>query len=361
VRILIFNWRDTQHPQAGGAETYLFELARRWVEWGHQVECITAGFPGSMRQVEIDGIRVTRVGNAVTVYALAALEYLTKFRERFDVIIDSENGIPFFSPLFSRPPKVLMMHHVHREVFRKHLPAIVAYPLMFVEARIMPLVYRRAKVVAVSTDTRNEMQRSGITRTPAEVVFSGVDPLLQPAEKSNVPTVLYLGRLKVYKRVDRIIESFVRVRGDVPNAILRIAGDGDARQALEALVSRLDLANCVIFEGFVDEDRKRQLLSHAWVFVSASEMEGWGISAMEANACGTPVVAHDVPGLREVVVDGKNGLLVPEGSDLAPAIVKLLTDDALRARLSDGAIERASEFSWDASARQMLDILRSIA
>jgi glycosyltransferase involved in cell wall biosynthesis len=117
----------------------------------------------------------------------------------------------------------------------------------------------------------------------------------------------------------------------------------------------------VIFEGFVDDDRKRELLQSAWVTVTLSEMEGWGIGAIEGNACGTPAIAYDVPGLREAIAHDRSGLIVPDGGDVAGAILAVLRDGTLRRRLEIGALERAREFSWDRTAREMLfEIMRAI-
>lgn len=361
LRILVINWRDPKHPQAGGAETYLFEQAKRWVRWGHHVEWLSGGFPGGAARDRIESISVRRVGNALTVYAAVPWTYLREFRDRFDVILDSSNGIPFFSPLFSMKPKICVVYHVHREVFKKHLPGWLANALAWCEDTFVPLVYRNVHFVTISEDTRDEMRRVGIGNPAAGLVRCGVDDRLVPGEKDALPTVLYLGRLKAYKRVDRLIEAFARVRARLPAAVLRIAGTGEMLPALQALVSRLGLDGAVIFEGFVDDDRKRELLQRAWVTVSLSEMEGWGISAIEGNACGTPAIAYDVPGLREAIVHRTSGLIVPEGGDPSDAILSVLTDGALRAHLERGARNRAAKFSWDEAAREMLfEFMRAI-
>lgn len=361
LRILIVNWRDPKHPQAGGAEAYLFEQARRWAKWGHHVEWLSGGFPGGSAYDEIESVRVRRVGNAMTVYFVVPWTYLREFRDRFDVVLDSSNGIPFFSPLFSMKPKVCIVYHVHREVFKNHLPPWLAFVMSFFEERVVPLVYRNVHFVTISEGTLAEMRQLGIGNPAAGLVRCGVDKTLVPGTKAAVPTVLYLGRLKAYKRVDRLIEEFATVRGNLPKAVLRIAGSGDARPALERLVERLKLQHAVFFEGFVDDDRKRELLQTAWVTVTLSEMEGWGIGAIEGNACGTPAIAYDVPGLREAIAHDRSGLIVPEEGDVASAILAVLCDDTLRKRLENGAIERAQEFSWDRTAREMLfEIMRAI-
>ncbi|MGB8521123.1 MAG: glycosyltransferase [Candidatus Tumulicola sp.] len=361
LRILVVNWRDPNHPQAGGAETYLFEQAKRWVRWGHQVEWLSGGFAGGATHDRIDDVPIRRVGNALTVYAAVPFAYLREFRDRFDVVLDSSNGIPFFTPLFSMKPKICVVYHVHREVFKNHLPGWLAYALAWCEEKLVPLVYRNVHFVTISDDTREEMRRVGIGDAGTGLVRCGVDGSLIPGEKEALPTVLYLGRLKAYKRVDRLVEAFAKVRRRVPTAVLQIAGAGDALEGLRELVARLDLEGSVTFEGFVDDRRKRELLARAWVTVSLSEMEGWGITAIEGNACATPAIAYDVPGLREAIVHDRSGLIVPEGGDVAAAIVAVLTDDVLRRRLEHGALARAARFSWDETARQMLtEMMRAI-
>jgi glycosyltransferase involved in cell wall biosynthesis len=253
------------------------------------------------------------------------------------------------------------VYHVHRDVFKKYLPKWMAAFFAWSESRLVPLVYRGVHFVTISDDTLREMRRSGVDTRTTGLVRCGVDKALIPGQKAATPTVLYLGRLKAYKRVDKLIETFASVRERVPNAVLEIAGTGDALPSLEALVKRLNLNGSVRFQGFVDDDRKRELLQRAWVTVTLSEIEGWGITAIEGNACGTPAIAHDVSGLREAIVDGESGLIVPEGGDVGSAIVMVLQDDILRARLERGALRRAELFSWDKTARDMfLEIMRAI-
>jgi glycosyltransferase involved in cell wall biosynthesis len=360
--ILLLNWRDPRHPQAGGAEKYVHEMAKRWVVWGNRVEWLTAGFKGAPHSETIDGIRVWRVGNALTVYFLIPLFYLLYLRGRFDVIVDAQNGIPFFSPLFSLKPKICLMHHVHQRVFRAHMPWPVHHVFSWVEAWLMPRVYRNTQFIAVSSDTRAEMLEVGFADCNIDVIRNGVDQQLVPGAKASTPLVLYLGRLKAYKRVHLLVHAMERVRAVYPTAKLFIAGDGDESNALQQLVANKKLKDCVSFEGFISEDRKRELLQKSWLLVNPSEMEGWGISVIEANACGTPALAYRVPGLREAVIDGFNGLLVPEGSDLAAPILRVLSDANLRGELCRGAVLRAAQFSWHATAERFLDmIMRNVA
>jgi glycosyltransferase involved in cell wall biosynthesis len=357
LRILILNWRDPLHPQAGGAEAYLHEMAKHWIARGNSVEWLTASFKGAAREANFDGIKIRRTGNRWTVYAFVPFVYWKHFRDRFDIVIDSENGIPFFSPVFSMKPKICVMHHVHQRVFRTHLPFPASSLAAWLEGRLMPRVYKNTQFVAVSEDTRTEMDAYRLSALPVEVVHNGVDPDLTAGPKSSDPLVVYLGRLKPYKRLDRLIESFERVAKSVPNARLVIAGAGSDERRLRRLAAQAGLLERITFEGFVDHKRKCELLQQAWVFVHPSSMEGWGISVIEANACGTPAIAYRVPGLREAIKDGETGLLLDDGEDLARPIVRVLLDEPLRAQLRSSAIRHSAAFSWQASADRFFEIM----
>jgi glycosyltransferase involved in cell wall biosynthesis len=108
----------------------------------------------------------------------------------------------------------------------------------------------------------------------------------------------------------------------------------------------------VRFLGFVSEEEKVRLLRGAWIHVFTSTKEGWGITNMEAASCGTPSVASDSPGLRDSVLHGRTGFLVPHGNvaALADRVEALLRDDALRTTLGAAAREFALGLSWDETA-----------
>jgi glycosyltransferase involved in cell wall biosynthesis len=133
---------------------------------------------------------------------------------------------------------------------------------------------------------------------------------------------------------------------------LLVVGDGDERPSLEQQIHELGLSTRVRLLGTVSEQDKRDLLRRAWIHVLTSTKEGWGISNLEAAACATPSVASDVPGLRESVVHGETGLLVPHGDveALAATIGTLIRDTGTRERLGRSARAFAERFTWDAAA-----------
>jgi glycosyltransferase involved in cell wall biosynthesis len=250
---------------------------------------------------------------------------------------------------------VCLVFHVHQSVFRKHLSFPLSAILCWVEAVLMPLAFRGSRFVAISSDTKRELHALGVPEGQIDLALSGVDPDLRPLPKSPQPTIAYVGRLKAYKRIEKLLDAVPALAQRFPDLRVVIAGTGDHDAALKAYATGLGVADRVVFEGFVDEARKREILGSAWLFVMPSEMEGWGLTIVEAAACGTPSVGYDVPGVREAIVDGQTGAVVPNGSDLAPILIALLGNHERRSTLADGARMASRSFSWDRTTDAMLD------
>ncbi|MCH7951804.1 glycosyltransferase [Patescibacteria group bacterium] len=359
MRILVFNWRDTKHIWAGGAELYIQELAKRWVSKGHKVTLFCGNDGKSKRNQVVDGVQVVRRGGFYTVYIWAFLYYIFRFRGRFDLVVDCENGIPFFTPLYARLPNYLVIHHVHQEVFRERLRAPFSWLAIFLESKLMPLVYRKSRVVTISQSSKKAIVRLGLTEKTPAVIHSGVDlTSYVPGKKAKEPLVVYVGRLKPYKNLPVLINAIRNLANRLVPVKLVIAGFGEERERLEQLVQKLGLESYVTFAGRVSEAKKIELYQKAWVAVNPSSMEGWGITSIEANACGTPVVASDVPGLRDSVKNPHSGFLVnyQDPSAFADRIFRIITNKRLREDLSGNARTWASQFKWDKSAERFLSL-----
>ncbi len=362
-KILIFNWRDTTHGFAGGAESYIHELAKRWVLAGHQVTQFSGNDGTQTREETIDGVQIIRRGGFYFVYVWAFFYYMFQFRGKYDLIIDCQNGIPFFTPFFAREKVYCLLHHVHQEVFHKFLSRPLALFAAFLEKDLMPYVYRDTKFITVSNSSKKEMEDLGLGLAGIEVIHPGVDlAMLEPGKKAKEPTVLYLGRLKAYKSVDMLVHAFERVRKIIPTAKLVIAGGGEEAHNLRELVKVKKLTKAVSFKGKVSDTEKLSLLQQAWVFVNPSMLEGWGITTIEANACGVPVVASNVPGLRESVQNPHTGYLVPYGDleALAGRITELLEQPKLREEMSKNAIAWAKNFDWEISSQKTLPLILDV-
>lgn len=365
LKILVFNWRDITHPWAGGAELHIHEISKRWIKQGHKVTLFCGKYKGAKRYDEIDGIEIIRKGGKFSVFLYAVWGYLTKLRKRdYDLIIDGVNGIPWFTPLFSRGQKVAIMHHLVKGIFFKELPLFLALIGFYIES-FLPLIYHKTPFITVSESSKREMMKAGIPEGHITVVNNGVDHgIYKPNEysKSPFPHILYLGRLRNYKNLDLLIRAMDSIIKEIPSIKLSIVGTGEAEYKLKKLTNKLRLNDSITFYGYADEEEKIKFLQNAWLFVSPSEKEGWGLTVIEANACGTPAVAFTVPGLRDSIKNDKTGLLVENGNidALAEVIVRILADEELRKRLSMGALKYAEQFSWDKSAEEFMKVLEGV-
>jgi glycosyltransferase involved in cell wall biosynthesis/cellulose synthase/poly-beta-1,6-N-acetylglucosamine synthase-like glycosyltransferase/O-antigen/teichoic acid export membrane protein len=355
-RILIFNWRDTRHVWSGGAEVYIHEIAKRLVKKGHKVTVFCGNDGKNPRNEKIDGVQIIRRGGFYTVYLWASLYYIFRLRDYFDVIIDSENGIPFFTPLYSKKKIFLLIHHVHQDLFRIKLRPPFSWIGKYLEKQVMPMVYRNTEVITVSPSSKSDILDHRITDKDPHVIYNGVDlSVYKPAKKSAKPLVLYLGRLTPQKSLDVFIKSAQKIIKQVSKVEFVIAGDGKDKGRLIKLTKKLGLLNRIKFLGKVSEKEKLNLYQRAWVFVNPSLIEGWGITTIEANACGTPVVASNVAGLRDAVKNPHSGVLVPYGDidEFSKNITALIKNNSRREKMNKDSVEWAKKFSWDKSATQI--------
>jgi len=366
VRILLVNWNDRENPQAGGAEIHLHELFGRVAQWSHEVHLIASGWRGCAPQAVVDGIQVTRIGGRHS-FALRGRGAVGRaLRERaFDVVVEDINKVPLFLPTLTRLPFVAIVPHLFGTTAFAEASAPLA-AVVWAAERPIPWVYRKAGFQAISESTRDDLVRRGIAPARIVVIHPGVDSQAyrpDPATpRATRPTFLYVGRLKRYKGVEfalRAVAAARQVRSDIT---LDICGQGDDRARLEDLTARLGLTEAVRFLGFVSEEEKCRLLRRAWAVVFPSPKEGWGITNVEAAACGTPALASDSPGLRESVRHGVTGYLVPHGDSraLADRILALAADPTLVERLGRAARSFAEGLSWDAAARATVAHIETI-
>ena len=353
----MLNWQDRLNPQAGGAETHLHEVFGRLAGRGHQISLLVSSWSGAPARVELDGMQVHRTGSRYTFSTAAPRYYRRNFADSaFNLVIEDLNKVPLFTPLWARHPIALLVHHLFgRTAFQEAtLPLAAATWLL---ERPLAAVYGNTPVTAVSASTADDLAARGFDRNAIEVIPNGVDiATFSPAadERFPEPTVLYLGRLRRYKRIDLIVQAIARLRDEGFFARLVIAGGGDQAEALLQLRARLKLEDRVDLAGFVPEAEKLRLLRGAWVHALTSPKEGWGISNLEAAACGTPTVASDSPGLRDSVVHESTGYLVPhcDVPALAARLRTLLTDRGLRDRMGVAARRYAEQFTWDLAAER---------
>jgi len=267
MNILIFNWRCWFHPQAGGAERYLYELSKRLVRAGHRVTWFVSKFENAKTREIREGIEIIRMGGRYSVYVYAPLYYLFRLRKRkFDIVIDDINGVPFFTPLFVRRPKIAIIHHiVGWSIFSKELPWFIGI-IGWISERLIPFIYSDTRFITVSNSSKKEMKEFGIKNI--DIVPNGIDlNVYKPkGRKSRTPTIIFVGRLKKYKRLNLLLKAFKLVSEKNSKARLWIVGEGDVKKDLLKTVKKLNIKK-VKFFGRVSEKRKIDLLNKAWVFV----------------------------------------------------------------------------------------------
>jgi len=348
MRVLFVSWKDLAHPQAGGAEYVTDRLATGLQARGHEVALLAGGPVGQRAYPVFDA------GGTYSQYLRAPLQYRKRFRD-WDLVVDVENGVPFFSPLWRKGPVVCLVHHVHVDQWSMYFAPPIASTGRALEARVMPRVYRDQLFVAVSKSTADSLVKLGVPAASIRTIEMGSDPAPTGIPESPLPLFVALGRLVAHKRVERLLTIWEQVRPHTGGRLL-IAGDGPDAQRLHEHAGA-----DVMFLGSLSQADKQQLLGEAWFLVHAAHHEGWGTVIMEAAAAGTPTVAFDVRGVRDSVVDGETGVLAEDDAAFAAAWIRLADDRDERRRLSEAARQRAGEFTWDRAITAFEAVVREAA
>ena len=361
-RVHMLAWRDLADVEAGGSEIHASTVASLWAQAGVEVTMRTSYAQGSPPTTTRDGYRVIRKAGRYLVFPRAAAAEATGRHGPRDALVEIWNGVPFFSPVWARGPRVTWLHHVHTEMWPLVLTPRLARIGQFLESRLAPPFYRRTSVVTLCESSKAMLlQRLGFRPENVHVVPPGISPMFSATgEKSEGPSVLAVGRLMPPKAFDELIEAMVRVREVVP-ATLTIVGEGYARDALENQISRLGAEQWCELSGRVDDDTLIELYRSSWVVAATSKSEGWGMTLTEAAACGTPAVATKIPGHIDAVTHGLTGLLVDSPSGLVEGLVTVLSNPELRGRMADEARRRALGFTWERTAYDTMAVLASRA
>lgn len=363
-RVVVVNWRDLDHRQAGGAEIYAWQYARALRDGGAEVRFVTARDAGQSAHEVVDGIEVHR-GGTRTGFIPFALGWLLRHRRDVDAVIDPSCGLPSFSPLVlrRRTPVLLVVHHVHQAQFTAHFPAPVAAFGRWLERVLMRRVYARRTTAAVSASTATEMRRQLGWTGDIRILANGADLPSYDGEQASAKDadrIAVLGRLVTHKRVDLVLEALAacRDRAALAGRDLRVdvIGQGPERDRLVARAAELGLADRVVLHGYLPAADKDRLLARAALHVCASDAEGWGQAVIDAAGWGVPTLARDVPGLRDSILEGESGWLVPDDADLGVVVARLAdalesalattTDPADRVRRADACRAWAARSDW---------------
>ena len=360
--ILIINWQDISNPMGGGAEVHLHEIFRRVVANGHKVTLLCCRYPDAQDEEIIDGIRIIRRGQRNTFNFVVPKAYrsLTKNRH-FDIVFDDINKIPFFTPFFVNEPLIAIIHHFFgQSIFLESVLPFAGY--VFFSEKFVPSIYSKVPFAAVSESTRRELVHKGV-RSKINLLPNGVDfsrYAVIDGMKSDIPLIGYFGRLKKYKRIEHFLKAIPNIIKKLPTAKFLVVGEGSYRKNLEKLALSLGIFEKVQFTGAVSHREKVVLLNRMWIAVNPSPKEGWGLTVIEANACQTPVVAANSPGLCDSVLDNETGLLYEYGNieQMTTKIIRLIDDKNQLKKMSVSAREWAGHFNWENSAELAIEMIK---
>ena len=361
--IAILVWRDTTHPEGGGSEVYVEHMAEHLAAEGWDVTILCAAHENASADETRRGVRYRRRGGRGSVY-LHALRYLVSRRgRRADLVIDVQNGLPFFSRLVRRRAILVLVHHVHREQWRIVYPGLRGRVGWWIESRVAPRLYRGCQYVTVSTASADDLIEVGVGSTRLDVIHNGID-VPHPSglrASSPEPVLCVLGRLVPHKQVGHTFEVASRLRAEFPGLRVEVVGDGWWREQLQLQVSKLGVDDIVDFLGHVSVAERDAALDRAWIMIAPSVKEGWGIAILEAAARAVPTIAYaSAGGVRESILDGVTGVLVGDDlGELTSATRALLLDDERRARMGGAARQRAMGFDWTSSMTKFAELVEA--
>lgn len=358
-RIHVLAWRDLEDPEAGGSEMHADAFMSRWQEAGLDIVHRTSRALGRPDESFRNGYRVIRRGGRLTVFPRVIAAELFRTMGSYDGLVEIWNGVPWMSPIWCRKPRIVVLHHVHDEMWNQILPRPAAWLGRTLEVSWAPPFYRSTETVTLGEDSRQELLRRGWPEHKVHVAPAGVDPFFHPGEsRTQYPSVVAVGRLVPVKRFSALLDQFLQTRKRIPEARLTIVGEGPLREELAEWIERHDAHDWVELRGRVDGRTLRSLYRRSWLVTSASLAEGWGLTLTEAAGCGTPCVATDISGHRSAVQRDRTGYLVPLQT-LGDRMADLLVDHSSRNEMGKQAINWAKTLTWDNLAADVLRPLHS--
>lgn len=356
MRIAFLTWRDSTHPDGGGSEVFVEQVARGLVARGHEVTIVCARHGDAPAESDLDGVRVVRTGGRLTVYP-RGLAWLAR-HPRTDVVVDVINGLPFGTPLLRRRGVVALVHHVHQRQWQIIYPGLRGRVGWWLESRLTPRLYRGRPHLTVSEASRRDLAALGIPPERVTVARNGLGEPGPPVAEAPEPRLVVLARLVPHKQIEHAVEATARLRDDLPGLRLDVVGEGWWREHLEAAVREHGVTDLVRFHGHVTDAERDRLLGEAWMMLLPSVKEGWGLAVLEAAAQGTPTVAYrSAGGVTESIVDGVTGLLVEDLDEMVASARGLLLDADARERLGTAARRRAREFDWESTTTVVEEVL----
>lgn len=364
MKILILNWRDPKNPNSGGAEIVTLQHAKAWVKNNHKVIWLTAGFKNSLKEEYVEGIKIVRFGNSLSVFLRAPFYYLFS-KENFDLVIDEIHGIPFFTPLYVRKPKIAFIHEVALGIWDYMYPFPINKIGKIIE-KVYFYLYRDLQFWTDAPSTIDDLEKFGIKRSNCIAIPcpSENKALTTLPKKEKIPTFIFVSRVVKMKGIEEAIKAFFYILKEVKKGQLWIVGDGDKKylEYLRKTVHDYSISAKVKFFGRVTESRKLDLMKKAHILLHASIKEGWGLVVTEAASQATPSIVYNVSGLRDSVINNKTGIVLLENSplEMARESLSLLEDKKRYIDFQKDCLRSSQGLKWDDVTKMSLKLIEMV-
>jgi len=357
MRMLWLAHRDPLNPKAGGAERTIYEVCIRLLQKGHKIILLTGGWKDCKRLENFQGIEIHRFGKNIGPH-LALPVFLLRYR--FDLVVDDlGHAVPWISSTILNKHNIVFFRHLHARSLPGQVRPVIAKFITAIE-KCYFILYHDKVFVTESTTSENDLLTLGIKKDRIILNPPGVDrKLFHCTAKSKYPSMVYFGGMRKYKRPGEILYLLKSILSKIGDIKVFIVGTGPEEQSMKRLASELNVQNYVEFKGRISSEELSDIVGSSWLNVHTSVTEGWGYSILEASAAGTPTVAYGVPGVRDAVEDGLNGIKVEDGNReaLFDAAFSILMDPE---RWWSSSVKVAQKYSWDKTAELWDSLIRNV-
>ncbi len=354
---------DIKNPWCGGGGAKrAFEINKR-IAKNHAIKVFTGKFPNSKNEI-IDGVTYIRIGSSKS-YLLSRItfSFLAPYyviRSEADIVVNDFSVFsPVFCEFFTKKTVINCFYHfVGKHSFKKYL---IFGIIPFIVEKI--LLRTSKNFITISPSVTEILQKRAKQVKKIKCIYTGISDNIFNSGTTDEGYIAYIGRIDIYmKGIDILLDAFSQLKDK--NIKLKIAGKGKTKDIDNIMdrIENLNLKNSVDFLGAITEEEKKTFLSSSMFVVMPSRFEGWGIVAIEAQACGKAVIGTNIPGLRDAIKDGETGILIePDNpSALRGAMQSLIEDTEQRLKLGREGRHWAKNFKWDNIANEQLQFYKEV-
>lgn len=367
MRIIHLLYDNSENPWLGGGAALRAKAVSDYFSTnGNSITFVSGGFPGCENVKNNDKIQFFFTKHfkkyviSRLLYSLQVSFAVKKLKKEhsFDILVEDMSIFNVIFPrLFWKGPMISLVHNYLGKQSFKKLGIFGIIPFLLERHYLKS----RKNFIAVS----NSLKKHILELNPSanvEVIYNGIDnQAFEKTKQSNAKKIGFIGRIEInQKGLDTLIQAFTILKKANFNFKALIIGGGKDEYALSQLISENNLNDCIELTGRLSEERFARL-SECKIVCMPSRFEGWGIAAIESAAEGIPVIAANIEGLNEAVINQKTGILInANAKNLADEIMNLYADDAKLNEFSKNAQDHAKRFKWETISIEQLSFYKKI-